>query len=82
MADCRQVLFDGRRGQLAGFVFDPRGNVQRLHVDDRRHASRNRAPIAKFRHGSDIGMPRVRVEDIRSEEFQKAKLCSITGGGD
>ncbi len=82
MADGRQVLLDSRRGQLAGFTFDPRGNVQRLHVDDRLHASRNRAPIEKFSHGSDIGMPRVRVADIRSEELQKAKLCLITGGGD
>lgn len=82
MADDRQVLLDGRCGLLAGFAFDPRGNMQRLHVDDRRHASRNCAPIEKFRYGSDIGTPRVWVADIRSEEFQKAKMCSITGGGD
>ena len=75
------MLFDGRCRQLASFAFDPYGDMQRFHIDNRRHTGHKRAPIEKFGDSPNISATRVRVANVRGEKFQKTKLRLITAPG-
>jgi hypothetical protein len=68
----RQAQLDGRRGVRARLLLGPRRDVKRLHGHDRRHQVIV-APHKKVRHGAAVDPARVRIADVRREEFQKAK---------
>ena len=65
-----QLLFHRRRGLLPRLHLDPRGNVKRLHGGDRGQLVVV-TPRQKLRHSAAVSPPRVRVADVRREEFQK-----------
>jgi hypothetical protein len=55
--------------------------VHRLDGGDRRQADAS-APGQEFLDGAVVGPSRVRVADIRGEEFEKAGRGTLAGGGD
>jgi hypothetical protein len=60
---------------LPRLLLDPGGDVQRLHVGDRRHKV-VLAPGHELRHGETIGA------DVGGKEFQEAERGTLAGGGD
>ena len=72
MPDRGEALLDGRRGSLAAKLLDVGGDVQRLHVGDRRDAGAL-APGQEFPRRLRVGAARVRVADVGGEEFEEAR---------
>ena len=77
--DRGKALLDGRRGPLAAQLLDIGGDMQRLHVGDRRDAGAF-APGQKFPHRLRIGAARVPIADIGREEFPETRLGVVAGG--
>ena len=73
-----QLLFHRRRGKLSRLHLDPRRDVERLHPRDRRHLVVI-TPRQKLRRRAAVGAARVRVADVRREEFQKAHAGTVAG---
>jgi hypothetical protein len=71
MTDRGEPLLHARRRELARRGLDPGGDVHRLHRGDRRHFG-IRAPGEKFFRRAGISPARVRVADVRREEFEEA----------
>jgi hypothetical protein len=80
-----KALFDGRGRSLASQLLDVGGDVQRLHVGDRRDAGAF-APGQKFPNRLRVGAARVPVANVGSEEFPETGLGVVAGrdnqGGD
>jgi hypothetical protein len=66
---------------IAGLLLDPGGDVQRLNGGDRGHAV-ILAPSHEVSDGAAVGPLRVRVADVRREEFQEAPAGAFAGGRD
>ena len=81
MADRGEALLDGRRRPLAAELLDVGGDMQRLHVGDRRDAGAL-APDQKFPRGDRVGAARVPVADLSREEFQEARSRGDARRGD
>ena len=75
MADRGEALFDRRRRSRAAELLDIGGDMQRLHVGDRRDAGRL-APGQEFPRGDRVGAPGVPVADLGREEFQESVRAS------
>ncbi len=76
-----QAQLRRRRGSRALQLLDVGGD---MHALDRRKpgdAARLK-PIEEFRRGARIGAARVRVPDLRGEEFEEAIRSTGAGGGD
>ena len=71
MADCGEALFDGRRGAFAAELLDIGGDVQRLHVGERRDAGAL-APGQEFPRRLAVGRGVLPVADVGGEEFDEA----------
>ena len=72
-----QAQLGCRRRMLAGLLLNPGGDVQRLHIDDRRDAVAG-APREEVGNRATIGAPRVRVADCRREELEEADAGALT----
>ena len=72
-----QAQLGGRRRVLAGLQLDPRGDMQRLHIDDRRDVLVG-APGEEVSDRTSVGAPRVRVADGRREELEEADAGALT----
>jgi hypothetical protein len=81
MADCGKVLLRGRRGSVAGELFNVAGDMHGGDGRDRAHAVIF-APKQKLAHGQAVGAPRVPIADVGSEEFKKALLRARVGRRD
>lgn len=81
MAYRRQPLLRRCRRVVAGLLFGPGGDVQRLHHGDRRDAV-VLAPGHEVGDRPAVGPAGVRVADLRGEEFQKPYAGALAGGGD
>ncbi len=75
MADRGEALLDGRRGSLAAELLDIGGDVQRLHVGDRRDAGAL-APGQELPRRLGVGAARVPVADVGGEEFEEARASA------
>jgi hypothetical protein len=80
VADRGEPLLDTRRGKLACAGLDPGGDMHRLDGADRRDAG-GRAPGKEVIGGARIGPARVRVADVRREEFEEAHARTLAGSG-
>ena len=80
MAQRRKPLLEARRGKVSALYLclDPRSDVQRCDVGDRRHAF-HFLPCQKFPHGAAVGTARVRIEDVSGEEFEEAHARLVAG---
>ena len=71
----------GRRGSRLLQLLDIGGDMHALDRRDLRHAPR-RQPVEEFDGGTRIGAARVRIPDLRGEEFKEAVEVALAGGGD
>ena len=76
-----QAQLRGRRGSRSAQLLDVGRDMHALDRRELRDAFR-RKPIEEFRRGARIGAARVRVPDLRGEEFEEAIRGARAGGGD
>jgi len=76
MAQRRQAQLGGRGRMLARLLLDPCRDVKRLHGGDRTYLV-VLAPGQKLCDRMAVSPPRVRVADIRREEFQEAGRAGL-----
>ena len=81
MADASEPLLYGRGRYLAPELLDPRRDMKRLHLGDRRDTARV-APRQKLGRRACTGAAGVRVADGDGEELQEPALRTIVGRRD
>ena len=73
--------FRGLRGARFLQLLDIGGDMHALDRREPRHAA-SREPVEEFDGGARIGAARVRIPDLRGEEFEEAIGGALTGRGD
>jgi hypothetical protein len=81
VADRGKPLLDARRGQLARRHLDPRRDMHRLDIGDRRHPDA-RAPGQEFLRSAEVGPARVRIANVGGKEFEEAHRGALADGCD
>ena len=76
-----QAQLRRRRGPRSAQLLDVGRDVHALDRGELRDAARLK-PIEEFRRGARIGAARVRVSDLRGEEFEEAIRGARAGGDD
>ena len=77
-ADCGEVLLDARLGKISATALDVAGDDCWSDLFQRSDAARL-TPTEEVRDGAGVGSARIRVSDVRREEFDKAPTSAITG---
>lgn len=80
-ANGSEALLRGRRAVFAGERFDISADMQGLHVGERGGAL-PLAPGEELPDRAAIGAARMRVADVRDEEFPKARPRALARGGE
>ena len=76
-----EAQFRGRRGARLLQLLDIGGDMHALDRRELRDAMR-RKPVEEFHRRARIGAARVRVADLRGEEFKEAIGRALAAGGD